>query len=122
MMLSAARALILRDLRLLWRRRGDALQPAQRFAQWPGRQQPAVAEAAGAVDHDDFHVACQAIVLQAVVGDQHVATSVQQQLRRRRTIAPHRHRHAAGADQAGFVADLRRVRRFAEPQRFTIRG
>jgi heme exporter protein B len=28
MMVSAARALMLRDLRLLWRRRGDALQPA----------------------------------------------------------------------------------------------
>ena len=28
MMLSAAKALLLRDLRLLWRRRGDALQPA----------------------------------------------------------------------------------------------
>ena len=27
-MLAAARALVLRDLRLLWRRRGDALQPA----------------------------------------------------------------------------------------------
>jgi heme exporter protein B len=28
MMLSAAKALVVRDLRLLWRRRGDALQPA----------------------------------------------------------------------------------------------
>ena len=28
MMWSAAKALVLRDLRLLWRRRGDALQPA----------------------------------------------------------------------------------------------
>src|SRR5690606_38238997 len=28
MMLSAARALVARDLRLLWRRRGDAMQPA----------------------------------------------------------------------------------------------
>ena len=28
MMWSAARAMVLRDLRLLWRRRGDALQPA----------------------------------------------------------------------------------------------
>ena len=27
-MITAARALLLRDLRLLWRRRGDALQPA----------------------------------------------------------------------------------------------
>ena len=27
MMLAAARALVVRDLRLLWRRRGDALQP-----------------------------------------------------------------------------------------------
>ncbi|RPE81470.1 heme exporter protein CcmB [Vulcaniibacterium tengchongense] len=52
----AARALLLRDLRLLWRRRGDALQPAlfallvvALFALALGREKQALAQAAGAV-------------------------------------------------------------------------
>ena len=44
---------------------------AGRLAQWPGRQQPAVADAA-LVEQHDLDVARQRIVLQAVVGDDHV--------------------------------------------------
>ena len=56
MIRSAARALVLRDLRLLWRRRGDALQPALfallvvvLFALGMGTEQAQLARAAGAV-------------------------------------------------------------------------
>jgi len=56
MMVSAARALLARDLRLLWRRRGDALQPALfsllvvvLFALALGGEQRALAQVAAAV-------------------------------------------------------------------------
>lgn len=56
MMWSAARALMARDLRLLWRRRGDALQPALfallvvvLFALALGAEPPALAKSAAAV-------------------------------------------------------------------------
>jgi len=56
MMWQAARALMLRDLRLLWRRRGDALQPALfallvvvLFALGMGTEKPQLARAAAAV-------------------------------------------------------------------------
>jgi heme exporter protein B len=56
MMLAAARALVVRDLTLLWRRRGDALQPALfallvvvLFALALGAEPPALARAAPAV-------------------------------------------------------------------------
>jgi len=56
MMLAAARALLARDLRLLWRRRGDALQPALfallvvvLFALALGGEQQALAQVAPAV-------------------------------------------------------------------------
>ena len=45
---TAARALLTRDLRLLWRRRGDALQPAM-FALALGGEREALARSAGAV-------------------------------------------------------------------------
>ena len=56
MMVPAARALLARDLRLLWRRRGDALQPALfallvviLFALAMGTEKPQLARAAAAV-------------------------------------------------------------------------
>ena len=56
MIAQAAKALMLRDLRLLWRRRGDALQPALfallvvvLFALALGTDKPQLARAAGAV-------------------------------------------------------------------------
>ena len=56
MMCQAARALMLRDLRLLWRRRGDALQPALfallvvvLFALGMGTEKAQLARSAGAV-------------------------------------------------------------------------
>ena len=56
MIMQATRALMLRDLRLLWRRRGDALQPALfallvvvLFALGMGTDKPQLARAAGAV-------------------------------------------------------------------------
>ena len=56
MMLAAARALVVRDLTLLWRRRGDALQPAlfallvvTLFALALGNDRPTLAKSAGAV-------------------------------------------------------------------------
>ena len=47
----------------------DAVEPCHRLAQRTGRQQTSIAEAAFAVDHADFHIALQPVVLQAVVGD-----------------------------------------------------
>lgn len=55
-LLASARALLVRDLRLLWRRRGDALQPAlfallvvTLFALALGNDRPTLAKSAGAV-------------------------------------------------------------------------
>ena len=51
----------------------DLVEPRRGLAQRPRRQQPAVAEAARGIDHGDLDVARQRVVLQAVVGDDHVA-------------------------------------------------
>ena len=97
-------------------RKSTCSQARQRLAQGPGRKQATVAEAAHAIDHADLHVARQRVVLQAVIGDHHIAAGVEQQPRGSGPIAADRHRHAGGADQAGFVADLGRIGRVAEQQ------
>ena len=54
----------------------DRVYPAKtrgRFAQRPGRQQPAVAQPARAVEHADFEIPAEPVVLQAVVAYQHAA-------------------------------------------------
>src|SRR5690606_33844062 len=38
----------------------------------PGRHQTAVTKTTGAVDHSDFHIACQAVMLQAVVAQKDI--------------------------------------------------
>lgn len=47
----------------------DAAQARGAFAHRPGRQPPAVAKAAYAVNHHDFFIARQPVVLQTIVGD-----------------------------------------------------
>src|SRR5580698_2545377 len=67
----------------MWEQRGavgndgvGAFEPARRLAQWDGRQQHAVAEAALAIDHRDFDVARERIVLQAVVIEDYAAIGI----------------------------------------------
>ena len=66
----------------------------RRFAQRAGRQQPAVAVAAAAVDHLDLDVARQAVMLQAVVADHDVAAGLGQRLRGGGTVAIDAHLRA----------------------------
>jgi hypothetical protein len=66
-----------------------------------------IAEAAIAVDDDDFAVALQSIVLQSVVAHNDVTAGVDQQLCRRGTITPYCDRNSAAVrQQDGFIADL----------------
>ena len=60
-----------------------------RLAQRTRRQQQPVAEAARRVDHDDLDVARECVVLQAIVGDDHidVRMRVEQPARRLRALA-----------------------------------
>ena len=88
-------------------RRSACASRLTRFAQRTGRQQPAIADAAAAVDHDDLAIARQTIVLQAVVRQNDLGAALDR--------AP-RGRHAVGTgddDRAGarrqqhrFVADF----------------
>src|SRR5262245_59543724 len=48
-------------------------QAGRRLAQRSGWQQPAIAESPGRINHADLDVAAEAIVLEAVIADQHVA-------------------------------------------------
>ena len=92
----------------------------QRLAQRPRRQQPAVADAA-VVEDQQLGAAGQAVVLQAVVGHQHIDLGMcrAQRQRRRAAIAAHPHRHgAATVQQQRFVADL--LRRAVGPHRLHI--
>ena len=78
----------------------------QRLAQRAGRQQQPVADAA-LVEDDDLQVARQAVVLQAVVGDQDVDLGVRraQGARSGHAVAADHHRCArAAADQQRLVA------------------
>ena len=74
----------------------------------PGRQRPAVPETAP-VDHGDFDIARQPVVLQAIVADDQVAIGMrrQQRLAGSSAVAADEHR-AVGAppDQQRLVADL----------------
>ncbi len=54
-------------------------EPRHRFAQRSGRQQAAIAEAAFAVDHADFHIAVQPVMLQTVIGNDHIDIDLSQQ-------------------------------------------
>src|ERR1700754_494350 len=63
-----------------------------------------IAEAPLAVDHADLDIAAQAIMLQAVIGEDQIAARLDEKLRRFRTFATDRHRNAALPDQAGLVA------------------
>ncbi len=77
----------------------------RRLAKRPCGQQPAIAEAAVAVDHHHLAIPRQRIVLQAIVAHDDVATVAGQQLRGRRAIATDGHRCAgAPGQQNGFVA------------------
>jgi len=83
----------------------DALQSAQRFAQWSCWQQPSIAKTAHTIDDADFHIACQRVVLQTVIGDQYIAAGIEQQSRCGGTDSTHRYRYAGAADQTRFVAN-----------------
>ena len=92
--------------------RVDRSKPPQRFAQRPDRQTPAVAGAAP-VENDQFDIASQPVVLQAVVAEQDIDLRVrrQQGRPRRRTLPPDADRHAtAPGEQQRFIAHRFRQR------------
>ena len=85
-----------------------AVERAGRLAQRPGRETPAVSEAAFAVDYHDVEVAAQREVLKTIVADNNVATMrVDEHLRAAHAIRPDYHRHPAAAEnQDRLVADF----------------
>ena len=85
----------------------DRPQARLRLAQGPGRQRPAIPEAAP-VEHGNLHVARKAVVLQTVVAENHVAVRMRGQQRPAGGDAiPADKDRAAGAaaDQQRFVAN-----------------
>ena len=79
-----------------------------RLAQRAGGQHPAVADAAGLVDHRDLEVSLQRVMLQSVVGDDHVAIRMRREQcpRRGDAVAADPDRHRVGGDEQGLVADF----------------
>ena len=94
------------------------------FTQRPGRQQPAVAEAARAVDHGDFEVALEAQVLQAIVADDDLGALLGRQLRGRNAVRTDDDDvHAALRVQQRLVTDhCRIVRQRHDPGRPAVRA
>jgi hypothetical protein len=105
------------------RRAGNSLSPwtstasteaqaADRLAQRPGGKQPAIAEAALAIDYCDLDVARQTIVLKPVVADNHIAAGVggEECQRGLCPISAGENRHATALRQEHrFVARTRRI-------------
>ncbi len=88
----------------------DPIEPAAWLAQRPGGQQPTVTQPA-VVEQRDFHVARQLQMLQAIVGDDHVALGMRCAQQPRRLGAPLRDRQRRGGcahDQQRLIADLPR--------------
>ncbi|KAG1199823.1 hypothetical protein G6F35_012471 [Rhizopus arrhizus] len=80
---------------------------ADRLTQRSGRNHPAIAVAALGIDHFNFDVACQPVVLQAIVADDHIAAGLDQRLASGNAVTIHAHRHAGlPRDQHRLVAAL----------------
>ena len=102
-------------------RRSACARRLDRLAQWPGRQQPTIADAATAVDHDDLAIPRQTIVLQAVVRQDDLGAALYRAPRRRHAIRTgDDDRAGALRQQHRFVADFLR-RRVADSRRAAIR-
>ena len=95
-----------------------AIAALRRFAHRPGRQRPAIAVTAAAVDYLDLDISRQPVMLQAVVADHDVAAGVDQRARRGHAVAIHPHRGAgATRDQHRLVAAQRGLGAGVDPPR-----
>ncbi len=86
----------------------DTHQARRRFAQRPGRQRPAIHQAA-LIKYGDLDIARQAIVLQAVIAQQQIALGMyrQQGPGCGNPVTPDEYRQAAATlEQQGLVADF----------------
>ena len=84
-------------------------QAYQRLAQRPGRQQMTVANAAP-VKHGDFSTTTQVVMLQTIVGDDHIALRMRRQQRfpRGRAVASNIYRRlATPGEQHGLITRQR---------------
>jgi hypothetical protein len=85
----------------------DGVESRAGFAQGSCWQQPAIAQAARAIDDRDLAVAGQSRVLQAIVADDHLrATRLGKPGCRHAICADHDHVHATPRMQHGFVTGL----------------
>ena len=92
-----------------------------RFPQRTGRHQTLIAVSARAINHFDFHVALQAIVLQSIVADDDIASCGDQRLRRSDAVAVDAHTGAGLAcDEHGLVATIGGWRRRIHPARLPL--
>ncbi len=92
--------------------RVDRREARRRLAQRSGRQQQAVAEAARRVDDRDLDVARERVVLQSVVGDDHVDVRVRREQRRApRRRGRRRPRPARRSPRGSAARRRRRARR-----------
>ena len=98
-------------------------QTRSALAHRPGRQPPAVAEAADAVDHHNFAIALQRVVLQAIVGNDEIeGVTGEQRFNCGAALRRHRDRRpGALGDQHWFVARLLRRRIGVDQQRIALR-
>ena len=93
--------------------RVDFVEARSGLAQRARRQPPAVAEAARGVDDDDLEIAREPVVLQSVVGDDHVALRDARRAARaprRPDRRPTTTGNAGAREQHRLVADLARIR------------
>ena len=92
----------------------DGLEPRGGLAQRARGQQPAIAEAARAVDDGDLDAARQSVMLQSVVGEDHVAPRM-----------PGEERPAGGdpvaGDDDGIAGAREQQRLVADPARIVLR-
>ena len=100
----------------------DAVQPGYRLAQGAGGQLPSVTERALGIHHDNFDAARQAIVLQPVVGKDHVAIRMQGQQRvaRCHSVARNCDCKSGARQQQGLIADAMRIVVGRDQQRHAV--
>ena len=93
------------------------------FPHRPGRQPPAVTETALTVNHHDFHIALQCVMLQTIVGDDHIhRCMLQNSFYRCGTVWRDRNRHTGTAgNQHRLITGLCCRRVFRDKQRIMIR-
>src|SRR5690606_21233487 len=96
----------------------DFSQPGRWLAQWARRQQPAVAETAGTVDHGNLDVTRQRIMLQAVIAQDYIR--LQRAFHKANAAGAIRiyndRRAGIAGEQQGFIATDVRWRELSDQQ------